>query len=413
MTRVLWAEYRRGAGPVITGVTAVVSLLFLYDGGVDWPGPWMRFAMNFRAMLLVVGPVVVALAAWQAGRDRHHGVDELLTSTARAPWRRVAITWCSVTGAAWLGMLVTVAVNVAVIAPHGSYSGGGWPWTIAGTFVGIGVHTALGVALGSALPVRLLGPALGLGLVVVFEPMVMSLGGGTGQLVTLPYFPRLLGPPIQVWASTQLLQLAWFASLIVLLLAAVAVRRARRLVAPTAVTAVLGTVLALVPVAEVIGQDMRASELVCVPRVCVTRADADLLPLVTDAARRMLDRVADVPGAPVEALPSTRAGMSLPVSVPDDVRTWSGRVRHNDTELRRSMISELLYSPCARVDTYSLPAVVEGWWIGEISPKKASQRVVARLARLKQLPVAEQNAWVGRALSALRVCHPADLRSFR
>ncbi|GAA4020150.1 hypothetical protein GCM10022247_50070 [Allokutzneria multivorans] len=410
MTRVLWTEYRRGTGPVITAITAVVSLLFLYDEGYGWPGPWMRFAVDFRSMLLVLGPVVVVLGAWQAGRDRHHGLNEVSASTPRAPWKRIAITWCSITGAAWLGLLVTLAVNVAVIAPHADYLGGGWAWMIAGAFVGVGVHAALGVALGSAIPGRLVGPVVGLGVVVVFEPMVMSLGGGTAQLVTLPPFMWLNGPPAQLWACTQLLQLAWFASVIVLLLAVVA---AGRLVVPVAVAVVLGTALSLLPVEDFIGVDPRASELVCVPKVCVTREDAGLLPLVTDAARRMLARVADVPGAPREALPSTRAGVSAPISVPDDVRTWSGRIRHDDTELRRAMVSRLLYSPCASVGTGWLTVVVEGWWVGEFSPERHSPEAAAWLARVKQLPVPEQNAWMGRALSALRTCGRAELSSLR
>jgi len=84
----LWLEIRRNEYRWFFLVIAIGTGLALTDrvsGSVVF---WTDVTLAWRDALFVLGPWTGAAAAWTAGRERRHGLDELLRTTARSPFRR-------------------------------------------------------------------------------------------------------------------------------------------------------------------------------------------------------------------------------------------------------------------------------------------------------------------------------------
>ena len=99
MSGPLRTELKRGVGLWASVPLVVAGVAVVLAHPRDWAGDWYGWAFYLRTMLIVFGPLVVAVAAWQGGRERRRGLNELLESTSRAPLHRMSASLAS--PAAW------------------------------------------------------------------------------------------------------------------------------------------------------------------------------------------------------------------------------------------------------------------------------------------------------------------------
>lgn len=154
MIRPVWFEVRRGSAPVLalaTAATGVVNLLLHPDA---WVGRWGGPADHLRSDLVLLVPLVAAVACWQGGREHRRGVQELLAGTPRPGWQPLVAAWAALVLAATLGLAVIWAFGVVFVVPH---AGLGWAWIAVVAVVPLAVAAALGLAVGWSIPVRLIG----------------------------------------------------------------------------------------------------------------------------------------------------------------------------------------------------------------------------------------------------------------
>lgn len=299
MNQPLRIDLRRGAGmwAAIPLVAAGCAIALAHPR--DWAGEWFGWAYYLRTVLLVLGPLVVAVAAWQGGRERRRGMVELLGTTSRPQLVRALASFAS--PAVWSSVgfaLVAIAMG-AVTASHASY--GHPPVLLAlSSLAAVTMFAALGFVAGRLVPWRLTAP---LGAVFTY----VALGAATYSNARASYLSpavQVLPGPVPAW---------WWAPATTAVFLAVAVAtlllvgpRSRRLTP----VAVLVAALAAQPVAwtgfDAFGADPAAEKLVCAgqaPQVCLTQRHASQLPQVTAAVHQVLAGL-EVPGP----LNETRAG---------------------------------------------------------------------------------------------------------
>lgn len=100
--RQLWLEIRRNEYRWLFLVVALGTGLALTDRVSGSVVSWTDVTLAWRDALFVLGPWTGAAAAWTASRERRHGLDELLQTTARSPFRR---RFWSLAAVALLGLL--------------------------------------------------------------------------------------------------------------------------------------------------------------------------------------------------------------------------------------------------------------------------------------------------------------------
>ncbi|MCP3802991.1 hypothetical protein NLX83_27325 [Allokutzneria sp. A3M-2-11 16] len=399
MIRPLWTEYRRGAGIVLTPVVAVLSWAALFRTRMEWPGPWTTLAERVHGTLFFLAPLVVAVAAWQASRERRRGTRELLGTTTRVPWRRLGLTWASITLGATAGLLVPLVVGGVLVVWHGGYGGGNWWWSLLNSLLAIGFFAAFGMAFGAAVPSPLLGVTAGVTvyfLVATAETLVV------GFATLFPFLPAdvMLQFP-EFRAGPQALLATWFVSATVALLALVSVRPKRRAAVPVGVAAVV----AAIPLGDFEVIDERADDLVCQDRVCTVRAHAHLLDKAVAEAKPLLDKVSGIPGAPTSAMPDY-AWQHLRVY--DMVLDWYGERVRGEYPYHRLMVDSVVSGLECDGDVqreFGVPrmaAVV--WWTGDRAALDEEPRAAGLVDRLLRLDVAAQREWFARYLSAIRRC---------
>lgn len=134
---------------------------------------WAATSVRVRDTILFVGPFIGGAAAWMAGRERRRGADDLLATTPRPPWSRHLAGWLGTTLWGLLTYLIGGAFIVALAARHAVWGGPTvWPMLIG--LLALPAHTAIGSALGSWLPGRLVAP---LAAVALFFSQI-AIGGG-------------------------------------------------------------------------------------------------------------------------------------------------------------------------------------------------------------------------------------------
>lgn len=427
---VLRIELRRGVPLWSLPILVAAMLLVLFVDNKYRMAEWAGATSQLRTCLILVGPVVVATATWQAGRERRRGMSEFLASTPRPRLQRVVGAWAPVVIWALLAYLVGVLVAIALTAPRTSY-GHLWIDLVGAGAAAIAALAALGFVLGWYIPWRGTAPVAGLATflamgVVASAPVEIQVGTGTAPD---PPYAAFLTPVLSIswgeqpaaWLGT--LSMLWFLGLATALLLATAARGRWRAAIPLMVAG-----LAAVPLIAFRGDAVVANpgslRLVCsdgTPEVCVRAVHADMLGDATDAIRdltRRLDGVPDMPTRYVERDPN-------PWSYPNDDEsselsfTTSGWDLGNPQVLRRDVADRLFGYTCLRtmkddISVEGLPLGVRAWFLELSVPETQSpyRALTADLhwvaenvrASLVQMPPEARTAWLGGYRQALRTC---------
>ncbi|MFE2943183.1 hypothetical protein ACFXKG_29655 [Streptomyces sp. NPDC059255] len=301
---VLGTELRRGVGPWSAGAVVVVCWVTMYGKSPQWMGRWTETTGLLRVMLLICGPLAVAVGCWQGGRERRRATGDLLASLPRAPLRRTLLAVAP--AAVWppAGYLLAAAGCALATWP---YTGGGRPFLsqTAADAVAMAALGVLGFVAGRLIRWRLAAPLLA---------AVTYIGLGIPAYADSP--ARWLGPAYQHWYFWDRpvwwfgpASMVWTAGLAGAALLAYAARRRTSALLP--LTAACAAAVVLTQTGDGLWRpDPAAARLVCddgTPRVCVTAVDRKLLPSVSAALADLNAKLRGVPGAPVRWIDGPRA----------------------------------------------------------------------------------------------------------
>lgn len=418
--RVLGTELRRGAAPVMLVLVLLGMCLALYDmlgSWGTWPGRWMPFATAMRMTLWVTGGVIVAVAAWQGGRERRRRLGDQLASASRPSWQQVTLSWASVTLGAFAGLVIVVAAGTALVAPAASYAGGGWWWVLAATFPAVAALAALGFALGRMVPSWLVAPVAA---IVTYGAMVMALDSPDMQGVSwlFPVFRQADGYGFRLDFAVSATQMVWFAALSVTVLVLAGARRRWLAAIPASVAGVAGvTLIALDPAWE---PDPAALEPVCTedgPEVCLARVNAYLMDDLAGPTQEVLRRWEMIPGGPERADDALRDVRERP-DASSGRRTLEISVATGQTltgGLGDRPLGDLYFwwpsTECGygdvEADRRSLVNTAITWAHGPTPWMDGETR--ERYEGLLALPEDEQVAWVSGVIEAVTSCDMAAL----
>ncbi len=404
--KVLRTELLRSAAPVAAMTTLVLGALMMYslaDGWSGWPGRWMPFAASIRMSFLSLAPFAVACGAWQAGRERRRRIGEQLAAAARPSWQPLVATWAAVTLGATAGLLVVMGAGAALVAPVATYAGGGWWWLLAVAALAMAAMTAVGVALGRALPFRLTAPVAAIVTYTLLVYAVDDAGRLYGAEWLTPVLSYYEAPGSMLESGVSLLQALWFTGLAGTVLALAGGRRKWFAAVPAALAAAGAVPLLGGPPYASWELDPAARELVCTQEqdVCVARLEAFLLDDVTEPARAFLGRLDGIPQAPTRVVPMLNTDVDLDgraaLLLSDFDVDLLGRPVDPDW---RQHFGWVLGTPCAGYE--QLDAVAQAW----------AAQGAARFGGLEgnpqdvllAMPENDQRAWVSAYVEATRTC---------
>ncbi|NED96740.1 hypothetical protein G1H11_15630 [Phytoactinopolyspora alkaliphila] len=422
----------RGVAPVAILAITGAGIATLFNDSERWAGRWGPLMEYARVIMIVLVPLAVAAAAWQAGRDRRRRTDELLGTTPRPSWQHVALGWAGVTLAAVLGLVLAWLAGVALVAPIATYSGRGWWWGLAVGALALAAASALGTAVGRLVPGRLVAPLAGIGAYVL-----LGIGTYSDRLTWLT--PSFSGATdgtryLPGWVHvSQALWLAGLAAALVLLAAA----RHRWLAAIPALVAVTAAVPLVATDDE--GRwrvDHTAMAPVCTDEggleVCLARVNAFLLDAAEEPVREQLARWDGVDGGFVRAV--DRVSIDDAALAPErtavlevaHLMSWNGEWSEESEHGERietvfaQAAADLVYRNCRPYagDVTAEPAhtsmiwaaeAAHYWTIGETTPLGVvvEDGETAPFQVLLSRPEAEQKDWLGRYLAAAHTCEPA------
>lgn len=423
---VLRTEVLRSAAPAAAVTTLVLGALMVYSEASGWSGRWMPFAASVRNSFLILAPVVVAIGAWQAGRERRRRIREQLAATARPGWQPLVTTWAAVTLGAMAGLLVVIAAGAALVAPVATYAGGGWWWVLAVAIPAIAAMSALGVAVGPAVPFRLTAPVAA---IVTYSLLVYAhddAGRLYGATWLAPILAQFGGGHTRLDWQLSFQQGLWFVGLAATALVVAGTRRRWVALVPAAVAAagaaplLGGPPYPHPPPYSFVRLDPAANELVCTddePEVCVTRRDAFLLDDVTGPAREFLARFDGVPGGPTRAV-SMPAGDGSDDTLmldlfPQEI-TLTGTLKVSDR------VPVARWRPefgCDERDDvwrrhHGMLDIAEQWAVG--APQRWGEPDVAEAVEaLLAMPEPDQREWMGELIEAARTCDTRKLSELR
>ncbi|MEW2475334.1 hypothetical protein AB0875_16220 [Micromonospora gifhornensis] len=320
MRRVLRTELRRGTAPSAAAVMCGAGVWMLAVHPEHWGGRWAGLANYLRVSMLILCALMIAAGAWQAGRERRRGIDEMVSSTPRPGWQPVLVAWLAVTLAGTTGVLVAFAGAAVLVAPAATYAGGGWWWTLLVGVLALGAATAGGMAVGRLVRLRLAAPVAGLAAYLVLAILTYA-----DTKATVWLSPVHVGPAAYqvVPARVVAWQAGWLLALTVALLALAA---RRWYAAALAGALAVGVAVPIVtgPGPYRLPADPDAVALVCTDTgapVCVARIHAFLLDDVAPIVQPVLARVAGIPGAPDRAVDDAARPVDQP-QAPGDGTIW-------------------------------------------------------------------------------------------
>ena len=295
MSGPLRTELKRGVGLWASVPLVVAGVAVVLAHPRDWAGDWYGWAFYLRTMLIVFGPLVVAVAAWQGGRERRRGLNELLESTSRAPLHRMSASLASPAAWSLVAFAVVATAMGALTFSYATY--GNPPFLLAlSAAAAVLMFAALGFVIGQLVPWRVTAPLLAIATYV-----------GLAAVSYSPDKATYLSPGVQLFSTD--LPAAWWgpATLVVFLavgLAALLVLGPRsRWLSPVALAV---AVVAATPVVQTgrdaFTADLAAEQLTCAdgaPQVCLTQRHAGQLPQVAEAVQQVL-RGLDAPARVAE-----------------------------------------------------------------------------------------------------------------
>ncbi|MGL5820009.1 MAG: hypothetical protein ACRCYR_20815 [Phycicoccus sp.] len=339
MTRILRVEARRSTALAIIVGCAVIGVLVAYPLGERrlWENGMEMAAFPRGFTFILMAALAAGAGSWHAGRDRG-AVTDLIAAAARPRPQRLAPSLVVLGVAAVVAYLLVLAVAAVTVAPAATYLN----VTVIAAVTAVGALTVLtaarlGFAAGQLIRSRLTTPVVVVTVAVLFAgPELLSdpLGTESGSVLLVPTLNRPFGSALSLSQTASALQALWLLALAAAAALAVrATRRSVRLLAilPVAVAAAVvvpqlpdgsdatplddvidlpaGYVVALpadhvvaLPAGYVV--DRAAAAPVCAqgtPQVCVTRANAAVLPQATEAAREALTRLTCLPEPPTAA----------------------------------------------------------------------------------------------------------------
>jgi hypothetical protein len=365
--------------------------------------------------MVVLGPAVVALAAYEVRRHVHRRLVELEASSARARWQIAAYAalpvWLWAAGC-YLVLTLSVVVRAILVTPE-------WPGldivllTIAVLFA----QACLGCALGWLVP---LGAGSALGAFLSVAGLYAVIVAQTYQLSAARLFPVLdetWDPIYKPSPDHILIAITWLVSVGLLLVLLSPVRPLARLLRRTAVpllaSVAVGAALVLLPSSSdsFYGQLKSVAD----PHTCASDGDFDVCMYTMDghltsvfvAAHQQVVRAL----GDIAVLPSGVAELGLERRPGTIVYTSSDGVADVDSAVGY-LLSGIVGQPdCSAWPTS--PVIGHRPWgefIGQalalrVEPKSSiDPYFVNALRQFEKMPLPRQDAWLRRALGAYRLC---------
>lgn len=292
-----WAwrtQFRRGLCWPLVAVLAAAGAWMLAVRTADWAASWTGLANYLRVCLLVLGPIAVAFACWQAGDERRRRMGELLGTTPMAAWRRHLLRLSTVTCAAVAGYLLIFAGATVLVAPAASYAGGRWWATLLLGLVAIVALVSVGWAVGRMVSYRLAAPVLAVACFIAVGYAGYQRGGWTQLLPpgTDLEAGRLLGGAIAGG-------IAFFLMVILAMFLVAAARHWWLAAIPAALAVIVAIPLSAGGSTSWWEPDLASQRPVCSDggRVCVWNSHAGLLDAVIERAEPLLAAIT-TPGGP-------------------------------------------------------------------------------------------------------------------
>lgn len=407
-------------------------------------------ALDQRELLLGGAfPLALGAAAWQARRDRRSRMDELLATTSRPRWQRVAPAAAALAIGAVAAYLAAIAVHSGLIVAAGGYFSAAALPIIAVGALGLLVPVAFGLAFGRWLPFGLIPPLL----IVFFALIILYAdteaytegsgapgeGGIPGSMLLWGSFD-VVGTQFDlaaVTARTHLAQGLWMAGLVaagLIVFAATELRTRAAALVPVVLGAAVTVPLLPARYADAYYLDPGATALVCTPdtpRVCVLRAHQSTLTDLRDPAREALAVLAaKLPDAPTSVVEiPDRFGPTRPPPKADTIYAVV-QLAGDGGELRQApgIRFDLLVGAgtpgCANAATtpaeftrYEIARVVAAAWLLDQEPPAPDDPLDPVLDRtetlpvyraLRALPAEEQRARVAALREAELACDGRD-----
>lgn len=412
----LWPWRRTASTWVFPTLLVVLVLLVTLGGDPAREGrPQDAVLLAHMSAMVVLGPAVVALAAYEVRRHVHRRLVELEASSARARWQIAAYAalpvWLWAAGC-YLVLTLSVVVRAILVTPE-------WPGldivllTIAVLFA----QACLGCALGWLVP---LGAGSALGAFLSVAGLYAVIVAQTYQLSAARLFPVLdetWDPIYKPSPDHILIAITWLVSVGLLLVLLSPVRPLARLLRRTAVpllaSVAVGAALVLLPSSSdsFYGQLKSVAD----PHTCASDGDFDVCMYTMDghltsvfvAAHQQVVRAL----GDIAVLPSGVAELGLERRPGTIVYTSSDGVADVDSAVGY-LLSGIVGQPdCSAWPTS--PVIGHRPWgefIGQalalrVEPKSSiDPYFVNALRQFEKMPLPRQDAWLRRALGAYRLC---------
>jgi hypothetical protein len=210
---VLSIHLRRGVGLLSIPALAAVFALHVVARGRPWVHEWLWTFDAHAFSVMLVGPVVAGVAAWDAARWAR---SSHLAAVARRPGAPLVGSWSAITLVAWAGYGIALGATVAYAAASGAP---GWPaaraWsTVLPALAVLALCAAGGAALGWRARRPLIAPVaavVAFGLLIAsyttLPGLFLQVGGATSSLIGLAPRPALQAAQVLWAASTAALLL--------------------------------------------------------------------------------------------------------------------------------------------------------------------------------------------------------------
>ncbi|NLF63291.1 MAG: ABC transporter permease [Chloroflexi bacterium] len=426
--------------PLVIGAAWLLARNDLALGVILWP----HNSVLARDSVFFAGPLAAGAGAWMAGRDRRHGMGELLFTTPHVRPVRDALIWLA-TGL-WIVAAYLLA-GVIILGFTALRASWGEPvlWPLATGFLALLTCAALGYLLGRTFSSRFTAPLVAVGVFLV------QIGVGyilLSNWLGMPGWLAALSPIVPVHSSVwygvrpnigpgQSLFFLGLTGLILALLAAHDVRDARGRVAgagaillPAAVMLAGVGLLRDVPAVSLSETSwsprwsMIPYEPVCDGEpvaVCVHPAYRAVLPDLVPAVESMTEPLAGASGAPrrVEQAPEMPLNLTGPLAgessapqvIPIRISTYTWAGFNATYDVAAGLVSE---QPDSRLN--DAQAAIKAWLLRragvEIDCSGRAQVLVGRsvftaeqcaaAARFAELDGEVQRRWFETQLPALR-----------
>ncbi|MDP9794004.1 hypothetical protein J2S43_002516 [Catenuloplanes nepalensis] len=435
-------ELRRSNARVTALLVLAATSLLIANSYPYWRVSSGLAGQELMVTLTLGVPLVLACGAILGRREARTRAVDLMASTGRPRWQRFLPSTVALGGAvAATFLLVVVAALVAVVAGDGYLGLHDVAMPLIGALILAGA-TWIGIGAGRLWSSPILPPLLAAGtLVLLFASPPLPLDGRFTRWsnMTIAITPGAATPWETPTAAALLARLALAAGLATAGLLLIAGRSwFARAGAVAALAAGLAGMALIVPpgAAAKWRIDPAAQRLVCAdgpPQVCVTEAHEYLLSDVASEARRALDALAVLPGAPTRVAevrldtagdntdaqwqrftPNDEPGTVYVALSPD-----TGIGRDPGVAQRIVMGGGTYLSHCGPRGDVDVPMSVTGAWLlgtedfrvwspssGYWGSDESQPEIRERLRALRALPEAEQLARVIAVRDAAQRCEP-------